>query len=381
MANETIIPLSFGMGHSTNPLNENVLSFDVLKNLYPEDGIIKAEPCFKPYAAKEDGEGIVDNYIMFNSTLQRYGIFGVKIDQAIYAFDPDALPTSFDDPNYIIPLKKVDDLYESVEKKRIYSDYESNGILQYAEWNYLYASVCFFTKLGLPLYQTTDPDPEKHFDYGVAPVEPTFIPDGYEEPVYLSAKYILVTKDRLFLGNVLVGQTYYPARLQWSNLNQPQDFSTGLNKQADYSNLGVNAREITGLAYVHDTVITFCRNCIYRSDYEADANSFRTTLLTVNTGCIYHYSAITVNDLVFFIGKDCFYVLDQFTVVKIGEQIWDWFQENIADQFTDNVIAQYELEQNSVTWVFRMANTNDQAWGIKYNISQKTWSIRSMQTE
>lgn len=366
------------MSHIENPLNEANISFELLENLCPEDGIIRAEPCFKPYAVKEDG-GIVDNYIMFNNTLRNFGIFGVKIDSAIYAFDPKTIPSSFDDPDFTMPLLKVADLYSSVEKKDVYTDYENDGILQMAEWNYLYEAVCFFTKLGLPLYRTVDPAEDSAFDFDVAPVEPTFIPDGESEPQYLSAKYMVVTKDRLFLGNVMVGNSYYPARIQWSNINNPEDFSTGLNKEADYSNLGVNAREITGMAYVRDVVVTFCRNCIYRSDYEGHEYSFRTTLLTVNTGCIYHYSAITVNDLVFFIGKDNFYVLDQFTEVKIGDAIWDWFMKNIKDQFAEKVIAQYELEQNTVSWVFSRAGTDD-AWCIKYNITQKTWSIRSMQT-
>ena len=378
MDKEIVIPLTFGLTVNENPLTTEGMSCSELVNLAPQRQRLFVEPRKEAYASAKTTD-LVDNFIKINNTLLQYGLVGFKIGKAIYTFDQNVTESNVSQDSFIIPLVKIDDIYSTTEKTELYTDYFLDDTMQSAEWNYLTASVCYFTRLGLPLYKTVEASEKQKavsLPFGIEPVKPTFVPEGSELPVYLSAKYIVTTKDRLFLANVLEGSTYYPTRLQWSNLNQPEDFSTGLNKEADYTYLGVNAREITGLAYVKDTVVTFCRNCIYTSEYEGHENSFRTSLLTTNTGCLYHYSAITVNDVVFFIGRDNFYVLDQFTPVKIGDPIWGWFNDNILDRWTDNVIAQYEVEQHAVSWIFTRKSTN-KSIALKFFINEKLWSTRT----
>lgn len=366
---ESIIPINFGMRHDTNDLAEGSIYFDVIENGYIQDGKLHAEPYYLPYASVNE-LSYVDGYAVSWEVSNKAGYFGVKIGKSFYTLKAEDPEADF------VELVKVGDFFLE-DGKTLYTDYDE-GTMQFATWTWTTLTTAYMTRKGLPLYKITL-DNESNSDFGIKLVPPSYTITDIGK-VYVSAKYILATKDRLFLGNLVINGTDNPTSILWSDLNNPEDFEITRNKEADIFDLGVNAFEVTGLAYSEGTVIVLSRNSIWRSDYEGHDTRFRTTMLTNNTGCAYHYSAITVNEVVYFIGKDNFYALKGLSLIPIGEAIWDWFKSEANLTPDTSIFAHYELRQDSVSWVFpRKSDDGDVPWAIKYNIKEGTWTTRYMQ--
>lgn len=370
--NEIVIPINFGIRQDINDISSS-LFFKEVENGYVEDGYMRSEPSYVPYAVYA-GSGQVDGYAVTITLQDNIEYFGVKINDKFYYCerqDPD---------EQLIDLKEVGQFVLSDGKP--YQDYD-DGTMQYASWVWTAISTAYMTRKGLPLYKIVPGSSTiQGVPFSIELVEPTYkILKGSEEvAVYISSKYILATKDRLFLGNLVIDGEEYSGSIMWSDINNPEDFEVTRSKEADIFNLGANANEVTGLAWTEGVVITFTKNSIWRSDYESHDNRFRTTVLTSNTGCIYHYSVVTVNEISYFIGKDNFYALDGLTLVPIGDAIWNWFNEIAETTKTDNIIGHYELEQDSVSWVFHKKESGE-TWCIKYSIRNKIWTTRLINNE
>ena len=373
---EIVLPLSSGMVTDLNPLLSDGIRFDLLENLYQEDSFLVAEPYFQPVATLEENVE-VDGYAYSISPVNKSFTIAFKLGTCLYKLvDDGEKQTLFKYADLI----KEDEVWDTetgikISDAKPFVEIDDSSILQYAQWtwssNDIAVSTAFFTKPGLPL--------TKFGGSSIELIKPTFTQNI--SPVYLSAKYILVTNDRMFLANCYEGDKHYPTRIHWSQINNPEKWAVESTSEADYFDLGINSLEITGLGYSNNVVFIFTRNSIWRSDYEGFDAKFRTTKFTSNTGCLYNYSAITVNEIIYFIGKDNIYSIDNLTITPIGTPIWKWFKENSAVNATENIVAQYEANQNSITWIFkRKVNDSVETWGLKYNITDKTWSLRNMQS-
>lgn len=372
MDNEQVIQLNAGMVHNLNVLDESILSFDLLENVTMKNNALVVEPVYLPFAQLQNNTtfGEVDNYIYLFNTEAQEGFFALKIDKSVYwLVSPE---------ENLFQLKKVTDLYEVEPTEgnsgKLYADADDDAILQSAFWNWQNSNVAIFTKPGLPLYKAEGQGSK----LTISRIPDTFSEDG-ENLQWLSAKYILITKDRSFIANVMVNSVRWYTRIHWSNLNKPDDFSVGLNKQSDYVYVGNNAEEITGLGYSHDTVYVFCKNIIYTLDYENSENLFRLNALNFTIGNVYHYAVINVNDVLYFCGRDNFYAIENNTITPIGDEIWPWFTTHIKDLITHNLPAQYEIKQKTITWLFTDKESSV-TYGIKYNVDNKTWSVKEMQS-
>ena len=372
---ELILVPSSGMVTDFNPLLSEEIRFDLLENVYPEDGSIVAEPYFQPLASV-DAAGEVDGYVYSINPVNKNFNFAIKIGTTLYNIENDeGKQTLVKYADLVKTVESIDPETQHPIAPEPFTEIDMSSLLQYAQWtwssNDSSVSTAFFTKPGLPL--------SKFIDAGITVIEPTFLVNSI--PVYLSAKYILVTNDRMFLANCYENSKHYPTRIHWSQINNPEKWAIESTSEADYFDLGINSLEITGLGYSNNVVFIFTRNSIWRSDYEGFDTKFRTTKYTSNTGCLYNYSVITVNEIIYFIGKDNIYSIDNLTITPIGTPIWKWFKENADINPEENIVAQYETEQNSITWMFKRKLSNSvEIWGLKYNITDKTWSLRNMQS-
>lgn len=373
---ELVLVPSSGMVTDFNPLLSEEIRFDLLENVYPEDGSIVAEPYFQPIASLTEEGTEIDGYAYSINPVNKNFNFAIKIGTALYNIE------NVEGKQTLVKYADLAKTAESIDPKtqrpilpEPFTEIDMSSLLQYAQWtwssNDIAVSTAFFTKPGLPL--------SKFVEGGIKVVEPTFIVNS--KAAYLSAKYILVTNDRMFLANCYEDNKHYPTRIHWSQINNPEKWAIESTSEADYFDLGINSLEITGLGYSNNVVFIFTRNAIWRSDYEGFDSKFRTTKFTSNTGCLYNYSVITVNEIIYFIGKDNIYSIDNLTITPIGTSIWKWFKQNSNVNPDENIVAQYEAEQNSITWIFKRKLSNStEIWGLKYNIDNKTWSLRNMQS-
>ena len=396
---ELVIPLASGMQLNKNKSATDALTFALLENVTPFEEELHFDPTWQPLAKAADKVqgGTIDGYFAWYSGQSKIYTFGVKIDKDIYLLNNNSLSQSVGELEFAGHLfMGVATAYSSNTKNMIgtqsfsdeepgywvyYTDYQENATLQFAPWVYGLVDTAYITTPGLPLTKIgsfTDDDGISHFGASCLPAS---YRDEDNKLCYLSAKYIIATNDRLFLGHCWEDDIYYPTRIHWSDINKPEDWAVSSTSEADYFDLGVNSLEITGLAYANAILYTFTKNAIWRSDYEGFESKFKTTKLTSATGNIYHYAVITVNEVVYFIGKDNFYCIDNTTITPIGDAIWTWFNLNKSATATTPIMAQYELKQKTITWIFprKMSDGTVERWGLKYNTETGQWSLRDTQ--
>lgn len=348
-----------GFEVNKNEVETNNISFRKLQNIGNFNGQLVSLPKPKPFA-KADTIGIVDGYFTLQDPVRKQFFFATQIGKDYYTLD-----------NINNKLVKGGSLYydSAAANPVAYESYEASSVMQTANWVYQNECSCYFTKPGLPLSKFS-----MAVDNNTAQtVPPTYIDEqGFK--CYLSAKYLIATNNRLFLGNCFENSNAFPTRIHWSNLNNPEYWAVSETSEADYFDLGVNSADITGLAYANDVLFIFSKNSIWRSDYESFETKFRTTKLS-SIGCPHHYSVIVVDDKIYFIGHNNIYCLDNLTLSTIGDPIWNWFYAHHSHDKDSNIIAQYDLIKNCIVWSFEDIYKGESfgKTNIVYSLSTQTW--------
>jgi hypothetical protein len=85
-------------------------------------------------------------------------------------------------------------------------------------------------------------------------------------------------------------------------------------------------------------------------------------------GCAYHYSAVRVQELVFFISDNGVYKLDSFQLVNVGEAIWDFIRPLLVGKST--VQGMVDERSKLVYW-------NIGSITVVYNYDKDTWATCS----
>lgn len=351
-----------GFEVNKNEVELNNLSFCKLQNIGNLNGQLQCVSKPKPFARSDSGS-IVDGYFVILDTIAKRFFFAVQIGKDCYELN-------FSNSNNVA-LNKFCTIYQdsTSDVLEVYKDYVNDSIMQSATWYYQDNYTCYFTKPGLPLSK---------FEFTDEGYKAVTVPATYENEqsnlCYLSARYIIATNNRLFLGNCYENSDHWSTRIHWSNLNNPDDWKVSTTSEADYFDLGANSSEITGLGYANDILFVFSKNSIWRSDYESFETKFKTTKLS-SIGCPHHYSVITVDDKIYFIGHNNIYMLDNLTLSPIGTEIWDWFYNHHSHNKDSTIIAQYDQIKNCIIWSFEEV-VNGESLGtinLVYSINTQTW--------
>lgn len=146
---------------------------------------------------------------------------------------------------------------------------------------------------------------------------------------YIGAKYMISAHDKLWLGNLSQNSSIVSNRVRWSDTYNPERFEISESTEADYFDLSVDDKDITGLETHRNQVVIFTPNSIWTARYVGLPNVYQFEPLYQGIGCTHHYSAIRVLDKIFFIAADGVYKLDSFQASPIGNQIWYTMQEDL----------------------------------------------------
>lgn len=252
--------------------------------------------------------------------------------------------------------------------KRCLLPYSIKSLPQSVLYHYNNYTALYVTALGLPICKIQQQNADGL--YSCTAIAPTFVGVS-DEPLYLSAKYICLAGDRLFIGNVQNGESYYPTRIHWSNIYAPENFAVSDTTESDYFDLGIGEQEITGLAYANSIVYIFTQTSIWQSVYEGFENQFKTTKFTSDIGNYHDYSVITVQDVVYFISTNNFYKLENQTLTPIGDAIWSYFYDTHDHNLNDIVTSQYDDKNKIIFWSY--SSKEGKTITLGYSIENGQW--------
>lgn len=221
----------------------------------------------------------------------------------------------------------------------------------WVSWDDEVDGVVYFTKEGTSLQRLSRS--------GLSTVTPTWVDPVTSTAEPLSARYSAVIQSRLVLANVTLPSAVHPRRVQWSDLNNPEDFEILPSKEADLFDLETGNLEITGLFNHRGYMTLFSRRGIWRAAYIGPPQVFRFEPVYSDFGNIYHHAGVSVKDSIYFIGNDNFYLMEGFTPRPIGDEIWpEWLESNITT-VEQPIIGWANEEKREIFWKFTRKGRSD----------------------
>jgi hypothetical protein len=183
------------------------------------------------------------------------------------------------------------------------------------------------------------------------------------------AKYLTVVRDFVVAANIGAGT--YPTRVQWSDINDETDWTSGPTSQSDYQDIadGGDIRAITGGEF--GLVLT--EKAIIRMSYVGSPFFFQFDTISRNLGCFEQNSVAQYGGTTYFLSDDGFYSCDGQNVVPIGAEKVDRFFFNDANigQIAE-ISTAVDPIRALVLWCYRNAEGGQSI--LAYHWQIKRWS-------
>ena len=183
------------------------------------------------------------------------------------------------------------------------------------------------------------------------------------------AKYITAVRDFVVCANIGAGTN--PARVNWSDINDPTDWTSGGASQSDFQELP-DGGDITGIVG-GEFGIVFLEKAIVRMSYVGSPLFFQFDTISRNVGCIEGGSVAQYGGIAYFLADDGFYSCNGQQITSIGsEKVDKYFFNNANIGDIDSISAAVDPERNLVIWNY--TTTSGPRGLLIYNFETQKWS-------
>lgn len=163
----------------------------------------------------------------------------------------------------------------------------------------------------------------------------------------------------------------FPNRVQWSDINDETDWTSGGASQSDFQDLadGGNIVGITGGEFG----IILLEKSVVRMSYIGAPFYFQFDTISRSLGCYESGSIAQYGPLTFFLSDDGFYVCDGQTVKPIGaEKVDRWFFDDLDPANVNKMSAAIDPIRKVVAWSY--PNTRAGQSILFYNWQVQRWT-------
>jgi len=183
------------------------------------------------------------------------------------------------------------------------------------------------------------------------------------------AKYITIVRDFVVAANI--GASTNPSRVNWSDINDPTDWTAGGASQSDFQELP-DGGDITGITG-GEFGIVFLEKAIVRMSYIGSPLFFQFDTISRNVGCIEGGSIAQYGGITYFLSDEGFYSCNGQQVTGIGaEKVDRYFFKNANIGDIDSISTAVDPERNLVIWNY--ANISGGRSLLIYNFETQKWS-------
>ncbi len=182
------------------------------------------------------------------------------------------------------------------------------------------------------------------------------------------AKYITVVRDFVVGANIGAGSN--PSRVNWSDINDPTDWTAGGASQSDFQELP-DGGDITGITG-GEFGIVFLEKAIVRMSYIGSPLFFQFDTISRNVGCVEGGSIAQYGGIAYFLSDDGFYSCNGQQVTGIGsEKVDRYFFNNANIGDIDSISAAIDPERNLVIWNYTTVSGGRSL--LLYNFETQKW--------
>jgi hypothetical protein len=220
-----------------------------------------------------------------------------------------------------------------------------------------------FTQFGKVLLAANNEEKIQSWTVGTST---TFNDVSMSAPI---AKYVTVVRDFVVAANIGAGTN--TNRVQWSDINDETDWTSGVTSQSDYQDIpdGGNILGITGGEF--GLVLT--ERAIVRMSYVGSPFFFQFDTISRGLGCFEQNSIAQYGGTTYFLSDDGFYSCDGQSVVPIGAEKVDRFFFNDADiGAIDEMSTAVDPARALILWCYK--NTSGGRSILAYQWQIKRWS-------
>lgn len=181
------------------------------------------------------------------------------------------------------------------------------------------------------------------------------------------ASFVTVVRDFVVGANI----SSYPSRVQWSDINDETNWTSGPTSQSDYQDIpdGGNIRGITGGEFG----LVLLEQSIVRMSYIGAPLFFQFDTISRTLGCYESGSIAQYGPMTFFLSDDGFYMCDGQSVKPIGaEKIDRWFFDDLDPANISKMSSAIDPVRKIVTWCY--PNTRAGKTILIYNWQVQKWT-------
>jgi hypothetical protein len=179
-------------------------------------------------------------------------------------------------------------------------------------------------------------------------------------------KYLTVVRDFVVAANI----SSNPNRVQWSDINDETDWTSGPTSQSDFQDIpdGGDIQGITGGEFG----LVLLEKSVVRMTYIGSPLYFQFDTISREIGCYERGSVTQYGNMTFFLSDDGFYMCDGQRVSPIGaEKVDRWFWNDLSPSYT-KFSAAIDPVKKVVIWCYQ--NTNAGYSLLVYNWQLNRWS-------
>ena len=181
------------------------------------------------------------------------------------------------------------------------------------------------------------------------------------------ASYVSVVRDFVVAANI----SSYPNRVQWSDINDETNWTSGPASQSDYQDIpdGGNIVGITGGEFG----VVLLEQAVVRMSYIGAPFFFQFDTISRQLGCYEQGSIAQYGPLTFFLSDDGFYVCDGQSIKPIGaEKVDRWFFDDLDPANIGKMSAAIDPVRKVVAWSY--PNTRAGKSILIYNWQVQRWT-------
>lgn len=180
-------------------------------------------------------------------------------------------------------------------------------------------------------------------------------------------KYVTVVRDFVVAANI----SGTPNKLQWSDINDETDWTSGGASQSDYQIIseGGNIVAVTGGEFG----LVLLDHALVRMSYIGSPLFFQFDTLSSNLGCVENGSVAQYAGITYFLSDDGFYSCDGKSIVPIGaEKIDKYFYANLSISNVSTMSSTIDPVRKIVVWNYPTISGGREL--LIYNWQIQRWS-------
>lgn len=180
------------------------------------------------------------------------------------------------------------------------------------------------------------------------------------------AKFVTVVRDFVVAANI----SSIPNRVQWSDINDETNWTSGPTSQSDYQDIpdGGDIQGITGGEFG----LVLLEKSLVRMSYIGSPLFFQFDTISREIGCYEPGSVCQYGNVTFFLSDDGFYMCDGQKVTPIGaEKVDRWFWDDLLPSYA-NFTSAIDPVKKVVIWCYQ--NISGGYSLLVYNWQLGRWS-------